>query len=118
MTDGSKGPIYVVDDITIKPGSGKAFFDAYMTEYVPQATAGGLTLLFKMAEPAMWLPERASRLFFVWTAPGALETWQAKFKARQNPDMLRWWQDVAELIEHRTRMTAADPAQFEGLLHV
>lgn len=111
--------VFIVDDITTKPGAGEAFLEAYERRYVPGAEARGLTLLHRLVSPPVWLPDQANRLMFIWTAAGAAGAWAAKLAGR--PDLLvaEWWQgEAAALIESRTRGVYAKPADIAELNHV
>lgn len=111
--------VFVVDDITTKPGSGAAFLEACERRYVPDAKARGLTLLHRLVSPPVWLPDQSNRLLFVWTAPGAAGVWAAKLAGRADPLLAEWWQgEAAAFIESRTRAVFADPADIAALNHV
>lgn len=112
----SVATIYVVDDVTARPGAGEAFLDAYMSRYVPGAQARGLTLLYRLVSPPVWLREQSNRLLFVWTAAGAEGVWAAKFAGRSDPRLTAWWEtEAAALIESRSRAVFSDPAELARL---
>jgi hypothetical protein len=102
-------PIWIVDEVTTRPGQGPAFLAAYMERYVPKAQARGMTLAHRMVEPAMWLDDAPNRLLFVWTLPHPGAVWASKFAARPDPDVATWWNEEAPaFIESRRRSTLAD----------
>ena len=102
-------PIWIVDVVTTRPGQGRAFLDAYLVHYAPKAEARGMTLAHRMVEPAMWLDHAPNRLLFVWAVADAGAVWRSKHAARMDPDVLRWWEEVAPaFILSRRRMTMAD----------
>lgn len=108
--------IYVVDDVTARPGAGETFLDAYMSRYVPGAQARGLTLLHRLVSPPVWLREQSNRLLFVWAAAGAEGVWAAKFAGRSDPRLAAWWEtEAAALIESRSRAVFSDPAELARL---
>lgn len=112
-------PIWIVDEVTTRPGKGRAFLDAYMTHYAPGATARGLTLAHRMVEPAMWLDDASNRLLFVWTASDPVAVWMAKHVARGDAAVLRWWNEEAPaFILSRRRGTMADADALESLADV
>lgn len=105
----SAHPIWILDEVTTKPGQGPAFLAAYMARYVPGAQARGMTLAHRMVEPAMWLDDAPNRLVFVWTLPHAGAVWMSKYAARADPDVAKWWNEEAPaFIESRRRSTLAD----------
>lgn len=108
--------VYVVDDITTRPGAGEACLEAYMRRYAPGAQARGLTLRHRLVSPPLWLPDASNRLLFVWTAQGAAGVWASKFAGRTDPALAEWWEREAEaLIESRTRAVYADPDDVAAL---
>jgi hypothetical protein len=112
-------PIWIVDEITTKPGLGPVFLAAYMEHYAPRAVARGMTLAHRMVEPAMWLDQGSNRLLFVWTVPDAGAVWAAKHAARGDAEVDRWWQEQAPpLIVSRRRMTMADAGDLASLADV
>lgn len=115
-------PIWIVDDVLVKPGQGQAFVDAYMKKYVPGATQRGMTLAFRMVGPAEWLKDgepNPNRVMFVWTVPSALGVWGFKFAGRNDPAVLSWWRDqVPKMIQSRTRSILADVDDLAGLTNV
>lgn len=111
--------LWIVDDITVKPGQGKAFVDAYMREYAPGAVRRGMTLLRRMVEPAVWVDDQPNRILFVWTVPDAAAVWATKFDGRGDPSVISWWTRRAPaFIESRTRMVMGDVDELEELSDV
>lgn len=112
-------PIFVVDEVTTRPGQGRAFLDAYMARYVPKAAARGMTLAQRLVEPAVWLDHAPNRLLFVWTVPDPGAVWGSKHAARMDPDVLRWWEEEAPaLVLSRRRMTMSEADAISGLTDV
>lgn len=111
--------VYVVDDVTARPGAGEAFLEAYLQRYAPGAQARGLTLLHRLVSPPVWLHDQSNRLLFVWTAEGSAGVWASKFAGRSDPALAAWWEtEAAALIESRTRAVYADPADVGALADV
>src|SRR5215510_2357107 len=100
-------PIWIIDDITVNPGQGPAFVDAYMQQYAPGAVKRGMTLAFRMVAPSEWFVDgepNPNRILFVWTVPDANGVWGFKFAGRNDPAVLSWWRDqVPKLAKSRTR---------------
>ncbi|OKH84544.1 hypothetical protein EB75_04335 [Mycobacterium sp. ST-F2] len=115
-------PIWIIDDITVNPGQGPAFVDAYMKQYVPGAIKRGMTLANRMVMPCEWLVDgepNPNRILFVWTVPDALGVWGFKFAGRNDPAVLSWWRDKApKLCKSRSRMILADVDDLAGLANV
>ncbi|MCV7385519.1 hypothetical protein [Mycolicibacter longobardus] len=105
----SKAPIWVLDEITVRPGKGPAFLADYLEHYVPLVRRCGLTLAHRLVEPAMWLDDEPNRMLFLWSAPDPETIWRAKHTLRQDPEVLAWWQVQAPpMIECRRRATLAE----------
>lgn len=114
VMDGSA--LYVVDDVTVKPGAGEAFLDAYMARYVPGAQARGLRLVSRLVSPPVWLQDQSNRLLFVWAAAGAGDVWASKFAGRTDPLLAAWWtSEAAPYIESRSRSVFSDAANIGAL---
>jgi len=111
--------LYVVDDVTVKPGAGKAFLDAYMARYVPGAQARGLKLVYRLVSPPVWLQDQSNRLLFVWMAADAAGVWTSKFAGRADPLLAAWWErEAAPYIESRSRSIFSEPADIGALVDV
>lgn len=112
-------PLWVIDEVTTRPGQGPAFLAAYMERYAPGAEARGMTLAHRMVEPAMWLDDAPNRLLFIWTLPHAGAVWAAKHAARPDPAVARWWNEEAPaFLLSRKRSTLAAAEALEALDHV
>ncbi|WP_380879269.1 hypothetical protein ACFB49_21320 [Sphingomonas sp. DBB INV C78] len=115
----SDTPIWIVDDIVVRPGQGPAFLAACRAHYAPGAEARGMRLAHARVEPAMWLDEEPNRLLLIWAVADVAGVWGAKHVARMSPDVDQFWQDIAApLIVSRTRSLMAEADQLETLSHV
>jgi len=115
----SDAPIWILDEVTTRPGQGPAFLAAYMDRYAPHAQTRGMTLAYRMVEPAMWLNDAPNRIVFVWTLPNAAAIWASKHVARSSPDVAKWWNEEAPVyIESRKRSTLADASALAELVNV
>lgn len=116
---GSDVTLWIVDDVTAKPGAGEAFLRAYLERYVPGAQAQGLVLRHRLVAPPVWLPDQPNRLLFIWTAQGAAGVWASKFAGRSDPLLAEWWEkEAAALIESRIRAVYCDPDDVAALADV
>ena len=111
--------IWIVDDILVRPGQGKAFLEAYRRDYAPGANARGMQLLHSRVEPAMWLDDEPNRLLLVWAVADAGALWLSKHVARVTPEVDTFWQETAPpFILSRTRSIMAEADQLEALDNV
>jgi hypothetical protein len=111
--------VFLIDDVTTKPGRGQAFLDAYLSEYAPGARERGMTLVHQLVEPAFWLLDRPNRLLFIWSIDAPPGVWAAKHAARHDPTIRDWWNHhAAPLVASRRRSIVADAADLEVLADV
>jgi hypothetical protein len=111
--------VFVIDDLTSKPGCGEALLRAYLERYAPGARARGMTLVQQLVSPPYWRPDDGNRLLFVWSVAGPAGAWQMKHMGRQDPDLIAWWcRGAPELVASRTRAICADPAEIPRLADV
>ncbi len=113
------GRVHLVDQITVKPGQGPAFLQAYMERYVPGAQARGLHLEQRWVTPPLWLDEQSNTLIFIWSLLGAQGFWAMSVQGRQDPALEDWWWHQAQpMIESRQRFIAGDVDSLAGLAAV
>jgi hypothetical protein len=111
--------VFVIDDLTARPGQGEALLQAYLERYAPGARARGMTLLHQLVSPAYWLPDASNRLLFVWSVAGAAGAWGMKHAGRQDPAVSAWWQvEAPKLVESRTRSICSEASDLARLADV
>jgi hypothetical protein len=111
--------VFVIDDLTAKPGQGEALLRAYLERYAPGATGRGMTLVHQLVSPPYWLPDGSNRLLFVWTVPGPAGAWAMKHAGRQDPELTAWWAEEApRLVAARTRAICAETGDLGELARV
>jgi hypothetical protein len=112
-------PVFVIDDLTSKPGCGEALLTAYLERYVPGARTRGMTLVQQLVSPPYWRADAANRLLFVWRVEGAAGAWRMKHMGRQDPTLAAWWSEEAPaLLSSRSRAICAEPAALAELADV
>ena len=108
--------VFVIDDLTARPGQGEALQRAYREHYAPGALRRGMTLVHELVSPPYWLPDGANRLLFVWSAPGPAGVWAMKHAGRQDPSVVAWWSDEApRLVASRSRAICASAGDLPEL---
>jgi hypothetical protein len=110
--------VYIVDQITAKPGAGRAFLDAYMQRYAPGASERGMTLEHTWVAPPVWLDDGSNTLFFVWSVKGASGVWGSLIGGRRGAALDEWWKDAAEMIVTRERFFLSNPSDIASLTNV
>jgi hypothetical protein len=111
-------PIYILDQVTTRPGQGQAFLDAYMTRYAPGAEARGMTLVHSWVTPPLWLDDQPNTLFIVWSVKGAPAWWQMSFQSRRDPEVTAWWEEAQTMMISRHRSFLGDVADIASLTDV
>jgi hypothetical protein len=110
--------IYILDQVTAKPGQAQAFLAAYMEHYAPAARGRGMTLVHRWITPPLWLKEQSNTLHIVWTVQGAAAWWAMSQRGRGDPTVRDFWDSIEPLIETRHRSFLSDVADVESLCDV
>ncbi|MBF6141979.1 hypothetical protein IU436_17275 [Nocardia farcinica] len=110
--------LYIIDRVVLRPGTARAFLDAYLTGYVPGARERGLTLERILVSPPVWIEGEPNTVTATWTVRGPSEWWAAAVRGRHDPGPARWWESMAPMIAERSRSTAAHHEDVAGLCDV
>jgi hypothetical protein len=113
--------IYIVDQITSRPGQGETFFKFYMDGYAPSARARGLELKHSFVNPPVWLNDDQSNVFiFVWAISGGVGgIWQVMATPEALDGSLSfWWRDAEPMIATRSRAIFSEAASIASLTNV
>lgn len=114
----SEGRVYVLDRVVTRPGRGREFVDRYLAEYAPGARDRGMTLRDILISPPIWFTDQANTVTVTWSLPSAQAWWEMTWKGRPDLTLGPWWDDIAELVEERTRSVAAAADDVDGLCDV
>jgi hypothetical protein len=101
--------IFILDEITVKPGHAAAYRQAYRTAYVPAAERRGMRLEGAWQNPpGLDYDELPATLYFLWSVEGVSGWW--KMRLSRKPDgsderfeKLRWWQESDRMTLSRKR---------------
>lgn len=108
--------VYVIDQVTPRPGMAQQLLAAYLERYAPGAKARGMTLEHSWVAPPVWLADGSNTLTFVWSLQGAASWWATTAAARQDPAVTDWWwNEAAPMIASRQRSFASSPDGVDGL---
>ena len=117
-----KETIYILDQITARPGKAKEVLAAYMDRYAPAAKEErGMTLVSRLITPPMWLndqDDQGNTLVITWSVQGAPAWWNMSFHGRRNPAVAEFWKSIEPLIATRHRSFLSDIADVESLCNV
>jgi hypothetical protein len=108
-------PIYILDQITSKPGQGLALHRHYMETYAPAAQARGMTLEHCLVNPPLWLDgEQSNTLVMIWSVKGLKGFWgAAATPAAMEGATAQWWRDADAMIASRTRSVFGEASDCE-----
>lgn len=111
--------IYVLDEVTLKPGDFRAFADHYLEAYAPAARKRGMTLVDTWCAPAAEFKDLPNTFVAMWTIPDAPSWWAMRNRAAGDPTVRAFWDGVDERALSRSRrfMTPTSEA-VEGASNV
>ncbi len=95
--------IYMVDEITLKPGKLRQFNDAFAKEYLPKAKERGLKLVGSWIAPPMEMQGESNTLIVMWGIEGLDGFWKQRKGSSQDPLVRGWWEKMSPAIAGRTR---------------
>ena len=107
-------PIWILDEIELRPGKLAAFRAALEADYLPGARERGMELVHQLATPPVELAEGGTRLLLDWRLPGLADFWAMRAQ-NTRPGVADFWRDTASLYVARTRRHAADVDALERL---
>jgi hypothetical protein len=115
MTD---GVVFVIDRVITQPGCAKRFIDAYLAQYAPGARARGMALRDVLVSPPVWFEDQSNTVTITWSLPSAQAWWEMTWMGRPDPTLGQWWDDIADLVQERSRTAAAAAADVDRLCDV
>ena len=104
--------VFVIDRVVTTPGCARAFIDAYLSGYVPGARDRGMDLRDVVVSPPILSDDRPNVVTITWALPSPQAWWQMTWRARPDPTVARWWQDISHLIIERNRSVASRAADL------
>ena len=110
--------VYVLDEITAKPGKAEALLAAYLETYAPQAKERGMVLDRLLVSPPMWLESQSNTLHITWTIAGAPGFWAMSHRGRRDPRTKAFWDSIEPLVETRSRRFLSATADVKELCDV
>src|SRR5690242_12887910 len=112
------GEVLVIDRVVTRPGCARQFVDRYIHEYAPGARERGMTLRDVLISPPIWFDDQPNTVMITWSLPSPHAWWEMTWKGRPDRSLGPWWEDIASLIESRTRSVAAAAADVDGMCAV
>ena len=110
-------PVYVIDELVVRPGEGRAVLDHYLAHYAPGAKARGMALERVLVSPPVWMDDQSNTLTITWTVAGAEGWWGMRLAATADPEVAAFWEAAADRLVSRRRSFAAEAQDVEALCH-
>src|SRR4051812_46085065 len=107
MSTAGQEKIYIVDQITPKPGYGEAFLKAYMERYA-QSARERMTHEFTWVAPPMWLKDQSNTLYIIWSVNGSGQWWGMSQQSRGIDEVTDWWKAADDMVDSRDRIFVSD----------
>ena len=107
-------PIYVLDEVELRPGMLDAFLEAMHERYRPDAEARGQRLLHTWVTPPTLIEGIPQTVLLVWQLEGVAGFWQMRSQ-NATPEVMSWWADCDAFVHRRTRRFAAEFEALAGL---
>lgn len=95
--------IYMLEEVTVKPGRLREYLAAYQREYVPGARARGLELVGTWVTPPLELDGESNTVVVLWSMADVDAFWTARKGAAQDANVHAWWQKAAAYQVSRSR---------------
>lgn len=100
-------PVYVLDELELRPGALAAFREALGARYQPGAERRGMTLLHTWVTPPVELANGGTRVVLVWQLDGVAGFWAMRSGTR-DLDVEQWWRECEAFVVWRSRRFAAE----------
>ncbi|MEE9286032.1 MAG: NIPSNAP family protein [Dehalococcoidia bacterium] len=95
--------IYVLEEMTVRPGMLREYQEAFSREYVPGAEARGMRLVGSWTTPPVEMEGESSDLVVLWSLADVDAFWKARTTAGRDPKVLAWWRKAEEYQVRRSR---------------
>lgn len=124
----SVAPVFILDEIVVKPGMAPAYRDAYEQRYVPTAQQRGMQRVGSWRNPPLQdFDELPTTFYFLWSVTDVQGWWRMRMSRNadgsdQRFEKHRWWQESDRMTLSRKRtvlssletspLAATGPAPF------
>ena len=112
--DPNSDPVYVIDELLLKPGRLEAFLSAMEARYRPGAEARGQRLVQTLVTPPTETDGVAQSVILTWVLDGVAGFWTMRSQ-NSTEEVAAWWAECESFIQSRSRRLAAEPGAIAGL---
>lgn len=100
-------PIYVLDELELRPGMLAPFREALEAQYLPGAQERGMRLLHVLVTPPVELATGSTSVVLVWQLAGVSGFWALRSQ-NGGPEIAEWWRDCEQFVLSRSRRFAVE----------
>lgn len=101
-------PVYLIDEIELRPDVTDEFLAAFRADYLPGAVDRGMQLLHTWVTPPERPAEMGATVLFVWVLEGVPGFWRMRSQ-NAAPEVAAWWRKCESYCVRRTRRFAVTP---------
>ena len=116
--EGAVVPVYIIDELRLKPGCLEAFLAAMRDRYLPGATGRGQRLLHTLVTPPTSTGAGSGlvpqSVILIWHLGGVAGFWGVRSQ-NATAEVAEWWVECEAFMESRTRRVAAESDSIAGL---
>lgn len=112
---GKDKPVYVLDDIKVKPGAQQAMLALMEERYLPLAREREMDLVGVFAFPPFERADAPANLVYLWRFSSLQRWWQIRAIEENDARLPAFWRDAAPLIIERSRKLGRPPQLMTGL---
>lgn len=102
--------IYLLDQLTLRPGRLAACREALYARYLPGARRRGMQLVGAWSAPPLEVEEQPTELFVLWRVAGVPEFFAMRGQAGADPEVGAFWREVEALSLRRSRRVLGEQA--------
>lgn len=115
MADTDVDPVFVIDELRLRPGTLDEFLSAFRARYRPGAEARGQRLVHLLVTPPTTEVGLSHEVVILWSLEGIEGFWGMRSQ-NATPEVSAWWAACdAQWAESRTRRFAAAPETIPSL---
>lgn len=96
-------PIFILDQITLRPGKLGEFREKLAREYLPAARDRGLRLVDSWLTPPLEMHDAGNDLVLLWSLADIGAFWEMRRLQGEDPEGAHWWEGTGEWVASRSR---------------
>ncbi len=105
-------PIFLIDEVDLRPDSIESFMVAFRARYLPGARERGMELVHTLVTPPESPSDGEVTVLLFWRLAGVGGFWGMR-SANASREIAAWWDECDALCVRRKRRYAVDPESLE-----